>query len=683
MRFIDKLKVRFLYSKFINSNVNEELLSLAMSDKEFKSKYKSTILPFVKELEQSDSKSIDSHLNSLLQAFEDDKLDTYINNASIYKEKSYNYSNYKVLSDKNFQNIVLELHDNELPSNIEKIIEDGYSDRYLTCLNKYLNGETISYKDKKQVNPALLHDNVWNVVENNAKICGIEMSKIVSGQISQDRLIELVENNLYEGFIHSYEISPYKTMFINKFNNPEKLSTSLPPLDMEFIRNVGDDNLKKLYSIKRGIKGRGENSLPNLHKLSELKNYDLIKQIIRYDSYYILESISEEDTNKKDIIEVSGSYKKQIFADRYFGIDETEFEYLDVFCDAIKKIEQPKEYAEKYADIIQFMETFLKLTDEQILDARKNFSEENREKYKNILKEAELEGNNLIRNEFSNQLKEHSQEIQQKSVHEVIHTKNNKDIDVYKLEGEQFTMMVHNVHVNKLNHGELANKILQDPKEFNEKHEANNHISASLISDEYMFTYGFADGREENSLVFGFSDVTPDSILQMETGDMGSNIKSDLLPANEHSNRNSLRSNGLINTVVTPDELMKRTIKRNKNLANTNVNRYNEILLPRENIKPDYIVCFDGINEISKKAAEEFDIPIYFVDRQKYSKLAYRRNIEEIDDLIEKGYSREEAIKKYEEMTLNGLTKEQLKEMKESIDQHLNQEQGQTLTKSM
>lgn len=93
-----------------------------------------------------------------------------------------------------------------------------------------------------------------------------------------------------------------------------------------------------------------------------------------------------------------------------------------------------------------------------------------------------------------------------------------------------------------------------------------------------------------------------------------------------------------INTVTTVDDLMEKTIEFN--LRKLPHNRlWNEIGLSRTDettgmkIKPNFVVCMDTISESSIKAAQQFNIPIYLINRKYYSDLPYINDSN--NDLVE------------------------------------------------
>ena len=82
---------------------------------------------------------------------------------------------------------------------------------------------------------------------------------------------------------------------------------------------------------------------------------------------------------------------------------------------------------------------------------------------------------------------------------------------------------------------------------------------------------------------------------------------------------------------------MEKTIETNLRKP-PNSRLWNEIGLSRTDettgvkIKPNFVVCMDVISESSIKAAQQFNIPIYLINRKYYQDLPY---INENDNELE------------------------------------------------
>ncbi len=151
-------------------------------------------------------------------------------------------------------------------------------------------------------------------------------------------------------------------------------------------------------------------------------------------------------------------------------------------------------------------------------------------------------------------------------------------IDIYELNGEDFYLYVHSSKSGFW----ISNK---------------ETICLSLISHNNISTI------DNDSIIFGFSKLKINSIMHMY-----------------HSDLFSCQKGGVtkVHDIETKENLIKKTIS------------YNEILYKEEdNFKPDYIVCFDAIDDNSINIAQELNIPIVVINSKKYTKKS--GSLEELD----------------------------------------------------
>ena len=132
-------------------------------------------------------------------------------------------------------------------------------------------------------------------------------------------------------------------------------------------------------------------------------------------------------------------------------------------------------------------------------------------------------------------------------------------------------------------------------------------ICTSYISDNNM---GIAL-TTEHSVILGFNNLPDDYLELMSSNDLWSRGFS-ASRESKFMNSNELKNN----TRHGHNELV---IRRRKG-------EYTE-----EKIQPSYIICFDDINDESKVAAEQFGVPIIFIDREKVAK----RHHDEIVSMVE------------------------------------------------
>lgn len=336
--------------------------------------------------------------------------------------------------------------------------------------------------------------------------------------------------------------------------------------------------------------------------------------------------ISKENMGKQFIQMNIGDIKNEVFLNKYFGVERTDIVYIKSFLEAINKVDVlPMEYEEKYGSILKLINQFFASNDEEKIKICKTMDLSKKTEYQKLLKACEKDGNEVLRSKFVSDLKSKNDQIINAAEHKEIVLSSGKTINVYELAGQPFTMLVHAVADNKLSeHNSFAKQIVKEPKKWNEIYGGNNNISTSLISDKYMVTY--AVPNDESAIMFGFNSLSSNSVKIVDIIDAA-------IPRNAFASEYvDIRDRKILsirtNSVTTIEDLMEKTIEVNlKKSPRTRI--WNEILLSRFDkntgmkITPDFVVCMDRITEVSKKAAEEFNVPIYFIDRKFYPQLPY------------------------------------------------------------
>ena len=142
-------------------------------------------------------------------------------------------------------------------------------------------------------------------------------------------------------------------------------------------------------------------------------------------------------------------------------------------------------------------------------------------------------------------------------------------VDTYELNGEDFYLYIHSSRSGFWKNNQKT-------------------ICLSLISHNNINTI------DNDEVIFGFSKLKIDNIMHMY-----------------HSDAFSTREQGThkIHDIETKENLIKKT------------NSYNEILYKEEDgFKPDYVVCFDIIDDNDRNIARELCIPIVIINSKKYTK---------------------------------------------------------------
>ena len=165
--------------------------------------------------------------------------------------------------------------------------------------------------------------------------------------------------------------------------------------------------------------------------------------------------------------------------------------------------------------------------------------------------------------------------------------KTKKDnIDIYELKGEQFYIPIHTTHY------------IDGYETWTDREKTT--LSLSVISDKFFGTY--CSREDTNFVAFGFNKIKKEHIMHVF-----------------HSDSFSLHKKGTFykNEIFTPKQLIENT------------KGYNEVLVVEENIKPDYIICFDDIKDSDIMIAEEMNIPIVIIHTEFYKEAI--KNVSSID----------------------------------------------------
>lgn len=648
MNIINRIKLQTQYSDLKKMGIDSELLEKVITDKQFAESYKKEIKPFIKYLQdyssqdynnvppiekKLDAETINYHINSILKTYKGNdsiKYISFIKNNFLEKHK---LKNSQVLNDNNFDTLFKLIGHDVFNDNLSSIINSGYSQRLLQFIEKNPKINLSS------INSNIFTDSVWKIINSNPKMRGTTILDLFgNGMSGLNILVGIIQNGLFEGLKYTYENIPESHNFIlYQLGTRIEGTLSFEQFDINFIKYIGHDVLNKLY-YRNCFSDKNEFS--KIFKISQSGNYELIQDIVNYDTYnFSFKNISDEDITKNLLNSNIGGYnKKEVLLNKYFGIERNDNHYIKLFLSSINKAKLTDEFKEKYETILTLLNQIYNASDEEIISISEKLNKDRKEEYHKLIYDCEKDGNELIKGQFSEDLMRKSNEILSVATHTTLATNGGKTIDVYKLTGQQFTMLVHAITDNKLSeNNSYVSQIVNNPEIWNNINGGNNHISTSLISDKYMVTYGIPNNK--NTIMFGFNNIPAHSLKFTSVGDAGIN-------RNAKTNINYNMRNRLfvadINTVVSVDELMQKTI--DANIQKQSGRMWNEIGLSRvneetgEKLQPNYIVCMDYVSESSKKAAEYFGIPIYLIQRKYYKELPYVSENNLTDQVQEEKY---------------------------------------------
>ncbi len=608
MNILNKAKLNLNYRELRDLGIDDKLLSEILDNKDFLSVYKKEFREFIIDLSKAgiNKDVIRSHVHAVYELHKSNNASKYIEFIRKNGFENRVVRNINVFKDENFIELYNLIGYDIFSDNISEVIDKGYGSRLLQYKK---NNPKV---DLNKINVKFFGDKMWNVISQNPYI-GDKTTLELFGR-KMDILSEIVEKDYFEGLKYTYEnISESRRFIESDLGNRNTIA--LEQFSMEFIQNIGVETLSELYRKSSFLYSQ---EFEKIFQICSYGNYDLIKDLVSYDRYVWFRNVSLEDMSKSLIEASIGNYNKsELVLNKYFGIERKDMNYLPLFLETINKTQLSFEFKEKYETILELLNKLYTASDEEIISIAQALDKDSVRNYEKLIFEMERDGNELVKQQFSKNLLEKTSQIENVAKHSVVNS-NGKNIDVYELNGHPFTMLVHNVISNSMSsNNDIAEKILENPRLFNEINGGNNFISTSLISDKAMITYGVSDSRG-TSITFGFDNVPPENIKYTFIGDAGTNRK---LDGNSNLNMRDQGISSNINTVGLVDDIITKTAEIN-NRTSAPHGKYNEILLKRvnenERLKPSYIVCFDRINDIELKAASELNIPIYLIDRKYY-----------------------------------------------------------------
>ena len=161
---------------------------------------------------------------------------------------------------------------------------------------------------------------------------------------------------------------------------------------------------------------------------------------------------------------------------------------------------------------------------------------------------------------------------------EKINKSSTNKADIYELKGEEFYIPIHTTSTRRKQINEITSAWT----------ERNDTLSISIISDKLLTTYQ----NPKEYVAFGFNKINKQDIMHVY-----------------HSDSFTSHSYGTerVNEILNPKELIEAT------------NGYNEILIDeKENLKPDYIICYDEILDEDIMLSKKMNIPIVIIYTKFY-----------------------------------------------------------------
>ena len=381
--------------------------------------------------------------------------------------------------------------------------------------------------------------------------------KYSNSKIIIDKIASLLENGGINNFC--------KYISINK-NIDFKCDFKI--FEDKYFNKIGINNLigldlsnkKEIESIMTTIE---------LNKLNLLDDYLLCKK-----NKIMVNCLNENNNQIFDLI-TDISYKKLFLFSKLFGVNNISPIMNQIINGYISLNQLDSELIAKYEPLINFITRINKCIDDKDFQRINNIINQKSLDYSSYFykMEEDLNRNNaqLIVNSISN-IKMYENQLLGKHIED--------GINIIDFNGQPFSMLIHAVYQrSEKTREEAIGKRFEN---------FDGCISTSLISDQYIHFY------QTNQLVFlGYNSLNSNQIASAKSRDSGT--------TNKYQKENT-------------------TISLPKQIYDENSSSYNEVVVNTQDGRqmPNYILCFNNIDELSKKTAIKYNLPIYLVHTRCY-----------------------------------------------------------------
>ena len=635
MNIVNRIKLKS-YPELQKMNFDEETLIKIISKKNVNEQYLKVILPFISKYKDND---MIRGIFELSISNDSEKFANFVDNNYLHNEKEFELDK----SQKNTNN------DNEKTNRVESIWEEVKRGKNNYAIIKDKNFDKLF---------SILKFNVFD--ESMTKILNkIDSDKLLQIDIGNKNILELaegnhnnlvwiekiIENDLVEGLQYVYKNIPESK---NNIRSSHSLTTTTKQFSMEFIKNVGNEYLEKMYKSGMFVDDNFSISkMEGIFKIAEENNYELIYDIVdshvlNTDDYVFPDKINDTDL-KKSYIELLDDEKIKNFLLRKYMIPTLKsFEdktYQNLLNSILSINDLPKNFTDKYSSILNLYQKIMNSSNEELIEIfkEKKLGKDRNEYNKQLESNFSLfmkDANEILKKEVVNDLKTRSNQIIQNSKKTNIISKTGKNIDVYELTGEPFTMLVH--AMSKGDH--IGKQIINNPEKWiTYNQNENQNLSTSLISDKHLET--IHSGL--TSVIYGFDNLENEALVIMRDCDVGASCGGKL----------DTKYDNVLNPILLLDDLNNRMIGKTKI-------DHNEVLISRvdkngNKIKPNYIVCKDIISNGSPEAAEYFNVPIYLIHTDCY---AFDRRTKKEEEIANDIREKNERIAKEKEKNIQMQT---------------------------
>lgn len=351
-------------------------------------------------------------------------------------------------------------------------------------------------------------------------------------------------------------------------------------LGATLIDEIRRKNYDKIY--KNYTEEKLNEKIDNI--IFKKKNDEYYEDLVNDRVFWDISGVIEDEEIVEIIKNDDTIYMKDIIIDRFFGEVSINFlKNLKVMMDYIKSLSKeiiPKERIEIYNKLLNF--------DDMSILERKEF-------YFEMLKYGSFEqifygDYRLCRDRCYTELKNSVIDLKECEKYKNESYSAYAGVPVYNFNGQKFAAFVHNT---------------SRPRTVEFKWNENSKLeglSLSYITDKNINVFH----NPNESIVFGFSNLDISRILHLRNTDSFSNYSQLLDDFSEY-----------IQHIYTPEKLVEETLSYNEILyQNINMN------IPEidKKIRPDYVVCYDTIENGDILTAKTLNIPIVLIDSKVYGR---------------------------------------------------------------
>ena len=429
----------------------------------------------------------------------------------------------------------------------------------------------------------------YDLLKKNPKVLFDVFKFVINYRKDYDSIIKKVPINFYQtnkkNFLDLLKIA---------LNNCKSITDVEKLLDY-FYRQTGDNYFKRVYEL---IKSKDEyGAAYNIFAfIDDVSNLDEISN--NWDKYtddYYLKNISGYNMeNAKDILcKKIYNCSLEIMNNRY---------YQYIIANRTNEIDQ---------NIVWFEKIIMSTTKEEIIQVYNetiNINNELKTTYEDIAKQIDIDSKKSI------------SDVSKYQVPEELRVKTIGNIGIYDISETNFNLIIHNISAGlSLSHRKISERSNTDFSTWgNPNVEGSITISTSEISNKFL---GHLTRKKNNQpeVIFAFSNIPEEEVFFSGIYDIGLNTRT--------KNYSDLHPSDGLGQHFLANQLMTNCFHDYNEIA---INRFTDKTKTKKRM-PNYIVCYDEVNELSLKYAEYFNIPILFIDTKK---CAYK-NANEIKQKLE------------------------------------------------